>query len=82
MFGTRGANALKPQFETELDFAPAPLEELGFNLDLAPERIAQSIGPGRSMLRGAAGTGKTSELVARIVAGIQSPLTSPISRAA
>ena len=28
MFGTRGANALKPQFETELDLAPAPLEEL------------------------------------------------------
>ena len=28
MFGTRGANALKPQFEMELDPAPAPLEEL------------------------------------------------------
>ncbi|MFO7478845.1 MAG: GcrA family cell cycle regulator [Methyloceanibacter sp.] len=28
MFGTRGANALKPQFETDLDLAPAPLQEL------------------------------------------------------
>ena len=28
MFGTRGNDALKPQFETELELAPAPLEEL------------------------------------------------------
>jgi GcrA cell cycle regulator len=28
MFGTRGNTALKPQFETDLDLAPAPLEEL------------------------------------------------------
>jgi GcrA cell cycle regulator len=28
MFGTRGATALKPQFEMELDPTPAPLEEL------------------------------------------------------
>jgi GcrA cell cycle regulator len=28
MFGTRGNVALKPQFETELDLAPAPLAEL------------------------------------------------------
>jgi GcrA cell cycle regulator len=28
MFGTRGANALKPQFEMELDPAAQPLEEL------------------------------------------------------
>ena len=28
MFGTRGANALKPHYEAEPDYAPAPLEEL------------------------------------------------------
>ena len=28
MFGTRGATALKPQFEMEVDLSPAPLEEL------------------------------------------------------
>jgi GcrA cell cycle regulator len=28
MFGTRGNTALKPHYETELDLAPAPLQEL------------------------------------------------------
>jgi GcrA cell cycle regulator len=28
MFGTRGANALKPHYEAEPDYSPAPLEEL------------------------------------------------------
>jgi GcrA cell cycle regulator len=28
MFGTRGNTALKPHYEAELDFAPAPLQEL------------------------------------------------------